>query len=138
MSHTIISNRKWTKSSFFESITEIKRTPKCLKNFMGATTCNSIYVENGASSRLYSWTPHFNLDDPVPEFLVLCSTYGLKKGGGGGEGCDNIILQVDVYIALIVISIHCSGEKFAVYPGCIIQQPAYYCCSLFLSFSRSV
>lgn len=54
LSHTIISNRKWTKSSFFESITEIKRTPKCLKNFMGATTCNSIYVENGASSRLYS------------------------------------------------------------------------------------
>lgn len=54
LSHTIISNRKWTKSSFFESITEIKRTQKCLKNFMGVTTCNSIYVGNVASSRLYS------------------------------------------------------------------------------------
>lgn len=81
LSHTIISNRKWTKSSFFESITEIKRTPKCLKNFMGATTCNSIYVENGASSRLYSWTPHFNLDDPVPRIIRSVFHIWVKKGG---------------------------------------------------------
>ena len=85
LSHTIISNRKWTKSSFFESITEIKRTPKCLKNFMGATTFNSIYVENGASSWLYSWTPHFNLDDPVPRIPRSVFHIWVEKVGGKGS-----------------------------------------------------